>query len=339
MKYNKGFAPILILVIALGVLSVGGVAYFAGKSSAPKNEVNDNSNYFPPVDQNYNPPTTNNNTSVTSNTNSNVTPPVIAKPSITIISPNGGEKFVPGDILSVSYTTSNIPKGTSCDSAMVGKYNGINVGQEMNGFVVSISGKQVVSTKILDGTLPANYKVMIDCGSVKDQSDSDFTITAKNPISDLKTYANVQYGFEFKYPTNGYKFSAGNSNNTFAFGSSEFSAGVSKNVLTDDPEYLPHFRFVVLTPSKPIGELTTYVSSLMNNSHGSPDEYVSSQYVNINGTQWLKVKSQNDFMGSNPGDYNYFYYFNNKLYWMNLWGASSADLEKIPSTFKFLPIT
>jgi len=59
MKYNKGFAPIVVLLIVLGVLAVGGVAYFAGKSSAPKNEVSDN--YFPTTEQNYTPPTTNNN--------------------------------------------------------------------------------------------------------------------------------------------------------------------------------------------------------------------------------------------------------------------------------------
>lgn len=55
MKYNKGFTPIIILLIVLGVLAVGGVAYFAGKSSAPKNEVSDNSNYFPTTTNN-NPP-------------------------------------------------------------------------------------------------------------------------------------------------------------------------------------------------------------------------------------------------------------------------------------------
>jgi hypothetical protein len=61
MKYNKGFAPVVILLIVLGVLAVSGVAYFAGKSSAPKNKVSDNSNYFPTTEQNYTPPTTNNN--------------------------------------------------------------------------------------------------------------------------------------------------------------------------------------------------------------------------------------------------------------------------------------
>ena len=55
MRYNKGFAPVLILVIMLGSLAVGGGVYFAAKSSAPKNEVSDNSNYYP-VEQNSNPP-------------------------------------------------------------------------------------------------------------------------------------------------------------------------------------------------------------------------------------------------------------------------------------------
>ncbi len=65
MKYNKGFAPIIILLITLGVLAVGGVVYFAGKNSALKNEVADNSNYYPSVQQNQNPPTTNSDPSST----------------------------------------------------------------------------------------------------------------------------------------------------------------------------------------------------------------------------------------------------------------------------------
>jgi len=60
MKINqKGFAPLAVLLIVLGVLAVGGVVYFTGKSSTPKNTVSDN--YFPTTGQNYTPPTTNNN--------------------------------------------------------------------------------------------------------------------------------------------------------------------------------------------------------------------------------------------------------------------------------------
>ena len=84
MKYNKGFAPVVILLIVLGVLAVGGVAYFAGTKNNPtsKNEntgicgpggifCKDNNN--PPTDQN--PPSKNPPVS----TNSKVTTPTTQK--------------------------------------------------------------------------------------------------------------------------------------------------------------------------------------------------------------------------------------------------------------------
>ncbi|MCF7833758.1 MAG: hypothetical protein K9L98_00280 [Candidatus Pacebacteria bacterium] len=52
MNHNKGFAPVLVLLIVFGLLSVGGVAYFAGKSSVSKNELNDSSNYSPTTNTN-----------------------------------------------------------------------------------------------------------------------------------------------------------------------------------------------------------------------------------------------------------------------------------------------
>lgn len=61
MKYNKGFAPLVVLLIMLGVLGVGGVVYFTGKSSAPKSEVSDNSNNFTTTEQNTPPTNYNNN--------------------------------------------------------------------------------------------------------------------------------------------------------------------------------------------------------------------------------------------------------------------------------------
>ena len=45
MKNNKGLAPLVVLLVVLGVLVVGGVAYFAGKSSVSKNQVSDNSSH------------------------------------------------------------------------------------------------------------------------------------------------------------------------------------------------------------------------------------------------------------------------------------------------------
>jgi len=64
MKYNKGFAPVNIILIVLGIAVVGGIAYFLGKNNSKT--VTDNSTYYPPVQQDYKPVTTN-NTQATNN--------------------------------------------------------------------------------------------------------------------------------------------------------------------------------------------------------------------------------------------------------------------------------
>lgn len=123
MKYNKGFASLAVLLIVLGVLAVGGVAYFAGKSSTPKNEVSDNSNYFPTTEQNYTPPTTDNNPpqqqtpppqAQQQQTSQQQNPPP-CKPSITLISPNGGEIYQAGQQVTIKWKT------TSCFSTLYPK--------------------------------------------------------------------------------------------------------------------------------------------------------------------------------------------------------------------------
>lgn len=124
MKYNKGFAPVVILLIVLGVLAVGGVVYFAGKSSAPKNEVSDNSNYYPPVEQNQNPPTTNNNPSqqqTPPSTNNNSTTP--QKNSIPK-KESGTGIWAPG-LYKVEITKNSIPTiSTNCCGGWIDGGNG-----------------------------------------------------------------------------------------------------------------------------------------------------------------------------------------------------------------------
>ena len=52
MTNNKGFAPVIVLAIILGIFALASVAYLAGKNSTPKNEVRKNDTYFPMTEQN-----------------------------------------------------------------------------------------------------------------------------------------------------------------------------------------------------------------------------------------------------------------------------------------------
>jgi hypothetical protein len=119
MKYNKGFTGVAVLLVVLGVLIVGGVAYFAGKSSAPKSEVselNDDSNYSPVEKQENNSPVLNTNTTVqnslpvdnvssTVSTICNSNSPI----SLKLLSPNGGETYAVGQQITVKWESCNLP--------------------------------------------------------------------------------------------------------------------------------------------------------------------------------------------------------------------------------------
>jgi len=232
MKYNKGFAPVLILVIVLGALSVGGVAYFAGKSSAPKNEVNDNSNYFP-EEQNSNPPATYNNNPPTNNqqqTNTQ-TPPVNTQTtaSITLLSPNGGEVLKAGGTYKIKWQasssfTSDYPKvsillvGGSRDQAVTpdqtiianntGSYEWTIPNVQLSTYIQDVSGGPYTLKNISGQN---QFKFLITGYPSKstraegplDYSNNYFTITTPSiSTSNWKTYTNSQYGFSFQYPTN-----------------------------------------------------------------------------------------------------------------------------------------
>lgn len=209
MKYNKGFAPILVLAIVLGVLVVGGGAYYIGKSSAPAMQNIQDNNYQPQVDQNPQV-----------NTNTNTNPVLISpttKPSITVLSPNGGETWTKGQKVKISWTSSKDIKFVdiwlseyhpkdSDGQFFVGKIasNVPNIGS-YNWIV------QGVYAEVLGVTgFPESNKNLImiensENSNPNDVSDAPFSIVASTATSDTlnwKTYTNNQYGYELKYPGN-----------------------------------------------------------------------------------------------------------------------------------------
>lgn len=206
MKYNKGFAPVVILLIVLGVLAVGGVAYFVGKSSAPKNEVADNSNYFPTTEQNYTPPTTNNNPPAQTPPPSNnppqqQTPPPTptCNPSITVLSPNGGEVYHVGQTITVKWKSCNLPSNDLVNINLMRSSNVhvVTTPDASNQFPIGNGSAQitVTATGVYPNTVQYGnvYKILInaiepssrDAGKVdaQDWSDNYFTINGPTPLS------------------------------------------------------------------------------------------------------------------------------------------------------------
>ena len=126
------------------------------------------------------------------------------QPSITVLSPNGGESFAQGNILSGSYTTSKIPYGTFCEIAIVGrKPDGSPVDSTIATGNIIASDRQSFS-----GTIPSNlvppgiYRIRVDCGGstllAQDQSDSYFTITSSTQTNPSITLTSPNGGQTFK---------------------------------------------------------------------------------------------------------------------------------------------
>lgn len=131
MKYNKGFAPLVVLLIMLGVLAIGGAAYYLEKSSVPTNEVVENSNYFQTTEENYTPPTTNNNTS----TQQQVTPPINNQQQTEFISPTQGSTWSLGSSMPIEIKTK--PQQSHCS-------NGFYLVDPL--YVYDPNGEQLVSS-------------------------------------------------------------------------------------------------------------------------------------------------------------------------------------------------
>jgi hypothetical protein len=191
MKYNKGFTTSTVLLIVLGVLLVGGIAYFAGKSSAPKNIINDNLDYLPTTEQTTPSPTTTNTTPtpapLLSNKPSQQTPPSTPRcnPTITVLSPNGGEIYQSGQQITVTWNTCG---ATASDQVMIiMKSTQTAFGAEIATVPNTGSASITLPTTLGGGQVPVTtgryYKIRLELGgngmghvAPSDESDNLFTI-------------------------------------------------------------------------------------------------------------------------------------------------------------------
>ncbi|MFH1233258.1 MAG: Ser-Thr-rich GPI-anchored membrane family protein [Patescibacteria group bacterium] len=202
-KYqNRGIATLVVIgIIAVLVVVVGG-GILSYKYLSPQKNNNQQ--------QNQNQQQTPNNQ--TNNT----------QPSITIVSPNGGEVWEVGKTYNITWTVPNKPQ-IGFDGKPIDKMTIIieRPPTEQN-FSANITSDISVSQGKFSWTIPSSipaakfnftnsntYKVSLWYReSLIDSSDNYFTITSANQVAGWQTYTNTQYGFEFKYPSD-WKFKSG----------------------------------------------------------------------------------------------------------------------------------
>lgn len=182
MNKNKGIIGIgLLAAIVLGVIVVGGGAYYLGKSGS-KPEIINPENILPNVEnKNYQP--INQNQNLPTDSNQQAKCDSSSTPSITVLNPNGGEVFTLGQTINIKWSSKCIDA-----SALVYLNIGIKDSQAVSEL---LDGLKVTNTGSYDFIIPSNYnlsgyksnkyEVVISYGygngdSVNDHSDASFTI-------------------------------------------------------------------------------------------------------------------------------------------------------------------
>lgn len=148
---QKGFANVVLIVVIVAIVAVGGYFVFSKKSG--------------PVTQEPTP-------------TSNITPPASnSKPSITVLSPNGGEKYQGGKTYDIKWLSNSIKSNVDI---------GLIEGSEGSGQGAGYAALNVPNSGLYKWTIASNlqtgeYKIFIrpvGGDSVEDTSNSTFTITA-----------------------------------------------------------------------------------------------------------------------------------------------------------------
>ena len=192
MNKNKGIIGIgLILAIVLGIVVVGGGAYYLGKSSS-KSDVN---NLV--VNQKQEVPVIDNNQPV--KVTSECTPS--SAPSITVLSPNGGETYNSGENIDVKWTSCNIVDSKKQTYTYVSIHNSNDGGSPYNNvFGPTEAGKVKLSDGATKAFLPSDiisgqhYYARVDfydnsknpAVKITDDSDKLFTIIKTNSCTSDK---------------------------------------------------------------------------------------------------------------------------------------------------------
>lgn len=204
MNKNKGIIGIgLILAIVLGIVVVGSGAYYLGKSGT-KQGINNQANVIPNVE--------NQNLPVDNNQQVNFPTPIIpavstgcaanSTPSITVLSPNGGETYTAGQKITVKWESCNLAK--DINSVFIG----ITSEFDKSKGPISLVG-QTENDGIEIVTLPNELKGWTSAGPGKfykvgisyqykagpghtyfDDSDNTFTINSGTNTFNLSTFSS-----------------------------------------------------------------------------------------------------------------------------------------------------
>lgn len=203
MSKNKGIIGLgLIVAIVLGVAVVGGGAYYLGKSNSGPKVINPE-NILPNVDNQKLPVVEDKKVEVKASTNSQIVSECnsISKPSIKVLSPNGGEVYKAGDKITVKWVSCNV----STNKELVASFYYLRPGSNAGNVSASVSlndGIEILTIPENSEILGKFYKVTVEESAgpdtkeyLGDSSDNTFTI---NSASETYTYKN--HGFTIKLP-------------------------------------------------------------------------------------------------------------------------------------------